>query len=381
MRIGYRLVLGYVLIAALSGVTMYLANRSYHQIDRIFEDLSSDTVPEIEALESLKLEALRIIASTSEYALIEEEEADKGEDRVSRQASTEREQISSSIENYDKAFAKYDAFVDQNAAWERDSRREIQLCGADLIRLSAELINIKRKGLSGEEAIEKKEEFENAETKFLAAVDQAMTALHAQLYKEDGTMHATISTSKSLTLIVYFFTLSLSLTIGLYISRSISRPVNQLRDASREIGKGKLDTQINIRSNDEIGELAAAFNKMTADLRQSHIEILAAKNFVDNIIGSMTDLLIVTNMDGDITRVNSAVNALLGYEDEALLGASLRTVLAKRTREVINNAHDLRAIESAGSAELTCRRADGSMRRAGYQQIEGSRKANSQLAQ
>jgi PAS domain S-box-containing protein len=354
MRIGYKLVLGYVLIAALSGVTMYLANRSYHKIDLTFDDLSADTVPEIEALEELKLAALRIIASTSEYALIQAESSHTG--KPSAQTETERDLISSGVENYNHALAKYEPSVDQNSN-EGDYRREIKKHGADLIRIGAELVNDKAHRVTGDEVLEKKEEFEEAEEKFLAVADRALVDQHAQLAEKNGAMHSTVANAKLLTLVVFSLTICLSLTIGLYISRSMSRPINELKDASRKIGKGKLDTTITIRSNDEIGELAAAFNTMTDNLRQSQVEILAAKNFVENIIRSMTDLLIVTDVDGNITKTNSAATTLLGYEANALVGTTLEDILATKGT---THGGDLRAIEAAGSVESRCKRADGS---------------------
>ena len=49
-------------------------------------------------------------------------------------------------------------------------------------------------------------------------------------------------------------------------TKGITKPIISLRDAAREIGKGKLDTKIEIKSKDEIGELASSLNQMTVDL-------------------------------------------------------------------------------------------------------------------
>jgi PAS domain S-box-containing protein len=332
---------------------MYIANHSYHKIDRTFDGMSSEVLPEIEALEELKLAALRIIASTSEHALIKAQSTSNGGD--SAQASTERDLIASGVENYNNALLKYEPFVDQNSR-EAEDHRKIKKYGADLIRISAELVDNKRPAMASAEVLEKKEAFEQAEENFLAAANEALVDQHAQLDEKNEAMHSTLATAKSLTLLVFSLTLGLSLAIGLYIARSISRPVNQLKDASREIGNGKLDTKITIRSNDEIGELASAFNKMTLNLRQSQVEILAAKNFVDNVIGSMTDLLIVTDTDGNITRTNAAATTLLGYDDNALVGTALENILA--TKGTVDQS-GLRPIESAGGIESYCKRADG----------------------
>lgn len=58
-----------------------------------------------------------------------------------------------------------------------------------------------------------------------------------------------------------------SLVVTLVLKR-ITRPIIRLRDAAVEIGEGKLETEINIETNDEIGELAQTFNQMTATLRE-----------------------------------------------------------------------------------------------------------------
>ncbi len=58
----------------------------------------------------------------------------------------------------------------------------------------------------------------------------------------------------------------LAVMIGLFISHSISSPITRLKEAVAEIGKGKLDTRLEINSRDEVGFLANAFNKMAENL-------------------------------------------------------------------------------------------------------------------
>ena len=61
----------------------------------------------------------------------------------------------------------------------------------------------------------------------------------------------------------------LAIGLGLFISRSIVFPVKKLRDTVLEITKGKLDAKIDVKSEDEIGELAFSFNEMTQHLNTS----------------------------------------------------------------------------------------------------------------
>ncbi len=57
------------------------------------------------------------------------------------------------------------------------------------------------------------------------------------------------------------------------LSQKVIRPITKLESASIEIAKGNLDTKIEIKSKDEIGELASAFSQMTKDLKESRKEI------------------------------------------------------------------------------------------------------------
>jgi light-regulated signal transduction histidine kinase (bacteriophytochrome)/HAMP domain-containing protein len=65
----------------------------------------------------------------------------------------------------------------------------------------------------------------------------------------------------------------LAVSLGLFISRSIYIPLAELKKAAVEIGKGKLDNRIKIKSTDEIGQLADSFNKMAEDLQKTTTSI------------------------------------------------------------------------------------------------------------
>lgn len=55
--------------------------------------------------------------------------------------------------------------------------------------------------------------------------------------------------------------------LGWLMARVTTRPLAELSDAALAVASGKLDTHIDIRSRDEVGKLALAFNTMTDELR------------------------------------------------------------------------------------------------------------------
>jgi signal transduction histidine kinase len=60
--------------------------------------------------------------------------------------------------------------------------------------------------------------------------------------------------------------LFVGLLIAFWISARITKPVEELAEAAREVAGGHWDTHIDVRGGDEIGQLAAAFNDMTKTL-------------------------------------------------------------------------------------------------------------------
>ncbi|MFQ5814355.1 MAG: HAMP domain-containing protein, partial [Anaerolineae bacterium] len=52
------------------------------------------------------------------------------------------------------------------------------------------------------------------------------------------------------------------------VARRITGPIRELAKGAEAVGRGDLSQQITVRSGDEIGELASAFNKMTHQLSQ-----------------------------------------------------------------------------------------------------------------
>lgn len=68
------------------------------------------------------------------------------------------------------------------------------------------------------------------------------------------------------TAIVGLAALLIGLLLSWWISRRITRPVEELANGAREVAAGHWDTHINAKGKDEIGQLAAAFNGMTRTL-------------------------------------------------------------------------------------------------------------------
>jgi len=76
--------------------------------------------------------------------------------------------------------------------------------------------------------------------------------------------------------------------IGFFVSRSISKPIKKLYNATLELEKGNYETKVDIKTNDEIEELGHAFNLTTATLTKMEQE----RKEIDN---AKTEFLSITS--------------------------------------------------------------------------------------
>jgi len=65
-------------------------------------------------------------------------------------------------------------------------------------------------------------------------------------------------------------TAGIALLLGTLLARTLTQPLRDLTSATRAMAKGEIAQEVPVRSSDELGELAASFNQMSADLARAN---------------------------------------------------------------------------------------------------------------
>ncbi len=99
-------------------------------------------------------------------------------------------------------------------------------------------------------------------------------------------------------------------------TRAVLRPVDDLTASARAVGDGRFDQLVTAETTDEIGELVAAFNRMTAqlrDLRQTQAaRLLRAQQAGQAAIDAFPDPILVVEPGGGVELANPAARQVLG---------------------------------------------------------------------
>lgn len=119
---------------------------------------------------------------------------------------------------------------------------------------------------------------------------------------------------------------------SILLARRVVGPISKLHQGAEIIGSGNLDYRIDIFSKDEIGQLALSFNQMVEDLKKQRAQ-LVGKAYVDSIIASMIDTLIVIDPAGKIKTINKATCDLLGYSEAELIGKDVSLIFTEEEEE------------------------------------------------
>jgi two-component system nitrogen regulation sensor histidine kinase NtrY len=150
-------------------------------------------------------------------------------------------------------------------------------------------------------------------------------------------------------LMVTLLILVSAIWMGLYLAKRITRPVQMLAAAAREIGAGRLDQHLEPQSDDEFGALTEAFNTMagelatsrrkversTIELERKHVEVERRRRYIETILERITTGVISLDAMGMVTTINSAALRLLRLEP-SVIGQPIRAMFARPDLESLS---------------------------------------------
>ena len=139
------------------------------------------------------------------------------------------------------------------------------------------------------------------------------------------------------------------LVISWILSRNLVRPVKAMHSAAEQIADGDYDVQLDVSSQDELGQLAEEINIMSRRLQAFKAlnlsKVVAEKQRSEAIIHSLTDGIVVVDSELDIVAMNPAAAAIFETKADYALG--------KHCLEVIDNRKLYEQIQSALESEAS----------------------------
>ena len=121
--------------------------------------------------------------------------------------------------------------------------------------------------------------------------------------------------------------LLITVILGFFIARTITKPITDMRNQTVEMSKGNYTQRVKIYGNDEIGELALAFNNLSKRVQEAQANTESEKRRLDYVITHMSDGIIATDRRGRVRIVNDMALTMLGMMKEEIIGHYMLNML------------------------------------------------------
>lgn len=131
------------------------------------------------------------------------------------------------------------------------------------------------------------------------------------IYQSLEVMEDTTRTTTKFIFLAAGVAIILTTIFAFFLSTRITAPLRKMREAAFEVARGKFDTKVPFPSQDEIGELALAFNQMGKQLKFNMNALNQEKEQLASILSGMADGVITFNKDGTILITNPPAERFL----------------------------------------------------------------------
>ncbi|MDC6327163.1 cell wall metabolism sensor histidine kinase WalK [Staphylococcus auricularis] len=121
--------------------------------------------------------------------------------------------------------------------------------------------------------------------------------------------------------------LIITIILGFFIARTITKPITDMRNQTVEMAKGNYTQRVKIYGNDEIGELALAFNNLSKRVQEAQANTESEKRRLDSVIRHMSDGILATDRRGRVRIINDMALKMLGTTKDEVIGDYLLKVL------------------------------------------------------
>ncbi|MDR7854993.1 ATP-binding protein [Tissierella sp.] len=168
-------------------------------------------------------------------------------------------------------------------------------------------------------------------------------------------VYITVNESKRVLTSATIIALMITVFLGFLIASSITEPISDVTNKAQEMARGNFDQFVEIKSDDEIGQLASMFNHLTLKLKDTIQEMDLERSKLDTIFNYMAEGVLAVDSNGYIIHANPISREIIKMAGkDVLLYSSLPKIIFPL--EVINirniNYNDESTLEGDETLEI-----------------------------
>ena len=359
LKIRKKLFIGFGLLIILMVVIVIVSVQSFSRLERDIDEIIKVDVPALVKLQQMKADILEGIEESFAYLLLNEPE--------------EKEDFFEKMEDFEKLASEFEVIAQIGAPSEEEESALFQ----KIVEQQSVLIagarkmfeDFEKEGIINTQFVEK---FEESTNKLKSVIDEFIAIELAEADEAGADAKKNIQATRGIIIFVGLIVFVFALFFTYIISRLVSEPIRELSQISKAISGGDLTKRAKVTSKDEIGQLAHAFNDMTAQLQASYesleekvrtrtkeleeekIKASHEKDKIATILYSIGDGVFVVDAEYRIVLFNKMAATLSGFSLEEVMGkrydSILKFVLEKN--EKVNDTFIKDAIDTGEVKEM-----------------------------
>ena len=129
-------------------------------------------------------------------------------------------------------------------------------------------------------------------------------------------IYATVNESKVILTNATLLALVITVFLGFFIASSITEPISDVTKKAEEMSLGDFNQFVEVKSNDEIGQLASMFNHLTLKLKDTIQDMDLERSKLDTIFSYMAEGVIAIDKNGNLIHANPIAMEILNFSEE-----------------------------------------------------------------
>ena len=166
--------------------------------------------------------------------------------------------------------------------------------------------------------------------------DEVQALIHENVMHAANEARDSVAVAPAITGVVGILVFASLTVMSWLVSKSIGDGVERLRKGVAEFGRGDLDTRVETRTEDEFGELAAAFNRMAERRKTDEENLRHGRERLQAVLDTATDGVITIDHRGIVQTYNTGAERIFGYRAEEVIGNNISMLMPENDAR----AHD-----------------------------------------
>ncbi len=306
-----------LLLVTISSIGLLVSN----QVNAGFAYISDIDLPLVENLSEMKFASSRLISSVNEYILNETLGLEQDAQEI------ELADIAEATSSLQANFAAFAQIVGESYIQESPMAQAIQAQVNQIIAQSNEIIEMLDTDAPIEEIAEAREAFETLEIDILAIIDEELEEERQEVRETDEAIENSLNLYRVTVITIGGAAAFIAIALYLYIYRSIVFPLSDLRNTAEKLKQGDLTQRAQVRTPDEIGEVAFTFNVMANAIQQRQTALNDLNQSLEQRITERTAELRASRDEAVRLQTLAQDNARLKSEFLSTMSHELRTPL------------------------------------------------------